>query len=73
MRLSATTIERYTRGLQYQIIFTMPSYPMSLASYHPLQVMGVCLSIEAFLQVPFRRPEGWGERGVLDKAIPSPH
>jgi len=32
--------------------------------------MGVCLSIEAFLKVSLRQPEGWGERGVLGKIIP---
>jgi len=73
MKLSATTIERYTKDLGYQRKSIKPSNPTSLASYHPIQFMGACLSIEAFLKALFRRPEGWGERGVLDKVIPSPH
>jgi len=73
MRLSATTIEISTRGLQYQRKSIKPSNTTSLASYHHVQFMGVCLSIEAFLKAPFRRPEGWGERGVFGIVIPPPH
>jgi len=73
MRLSATTIERHTRDLQCQRKSTKLSNQTSLASYHHVQFMGVCLSIEAFLKAPFRRPEGWGERGVFGIVIPPPH
>jgi len=73
MRLSATTIERYTKGLQYPKVSIKQPNPTNPYSYHQIQVMDVCQSIGAYPKVPFRQPEGWGERGVLRKVIPSPH
>jgi hypothetical protein len=73
MKLSATTIEISTRGLQYQIAFTKPSNPTNPSSYHPVQIMDVCLTTEASPTIPLRQPEGWGERGVFRIVIPSPH
>jgi len=70
MKRSATTIEKYTRVLKCPTKSTEPLKTMSQPLSLPILNMGRCLSIEVLLETPLRKPEGWGEKGVLGKLVP---